>query len=55
MMRSLQPLRQFVGVSKDATADATRHAVHRKPAFFFPTFDSALVAIKEGGNFLPGI
>ena len=55
MVRSLQPFCQLVGVSKDAAADTSRHAVHRKPAFFFPTFDCALVAIKEGGNFLPGI
>src|SRR5580704_1696554 len=55
MERRLEPLRQLFGVREYATASASRHTVDGKSAFFFPTFDSALVAIKEGCNFLPRI
>jgi hypothetical protein len=46
---------EFLGISKHTTSRGARNPVHRERAFFLPTFDGSLVAIKESGYFFPRI
>jgi hypothetical protein len=53
-MRRVQPVGEFVGISKDAAA-FPGNTMHGESAFLFPAANGALIASEKRRNFLPGI
>ena len=54
-MGAAEPFLEFVGKSENDSAGAAGDAVDGQTAFKFPAADGAFVALKKGGDLLPGV